>query len=143
MQGPANRISSTCRGCFKGVLPAVSTARTRKPARAPAKKSGRARLHDAPPRTYRQALVTMRLAAQDGVAEAISDAHHAMARDVSHASQQPSAGETAHALFDGVAQALAENILMHSLPGRAETMARMIGDLVVAKIHAMSCQGCA
>ena len=102
-------------------------------------KTARARTSRTSP-SYREALHSMRVAAQDGIAEAICEAQddylsfRALGRSPSH-------GEEAHALFDGIASAIAQSVVVNALPGRADVLARMVGDLVVAKVYALTCHG--
>ncbi len=111
----------------------------RNPRRKVQPTTARARASKASP-SYREALHSMRTAAQDGIAEAITEAQEdylsfrALGRSPSH-------GEEAHALFDGICAAIADSIVWNALPGREDVLARMVGDLVVAKVYALTCQG--
>lgn len=90
---------------------------------------------------YREALHDMRLAAQEGVQEAIDHAHMLTPemptrrpRGVSHAHQS-------HALFDGITEALADAIIDTARPGSELGILRLVEDMLESKIQRRLCAG--
>lgn len=91
---------------------------------------------------YRDALFGMRSAVEDSVSAVIEDAREDAPYQLA-TYRKRSAGREAHALFDGIASALATSIVNSSRPGQEAEMAHVVARLLVSKVEALSCCGSA
>lgn len=104
------------------------------------KASKRATPRSASP-NFREALHDMRLAAQEGVQDAIVRAHLMQPPQNARGRPRLAAGHTSQALFDGVCEALAEAIVQTARPGAELAILRLVEDLLESKVQQRLCGG--
>jgi len=83
--------------------------------------------------TFGEALLEMRSAAHQGVQSAIA---HAAMHETTKARGRPrmAAGYRVQALFDGIVEAVAEGIIGSARPGAEIDLARLVADMLVARV---------
>jgi len=104
------------------------------------KSSKRAPIRSAQP-TFRDALQDMRLAAHQGVQDAISRAHLLSPPPNAKGRPRLAAGHTGQALFDGICEALAEAIVQTAATGSELALLHLVEDLLESKVQKQLCQG--
>lgn len=93
---------------------------------------------------YRAALQSVRQAALCGVSEAIASAEETpVPVPVLRRERERHAGSRAHAIFDGITTALADQILTTARPGCETEMALQVSRLLMSKVASASCAGSA
>ena len=80
--------------------------------------------------SFRQALDGMRSQAHRGVSRAITDA-----RRMAPPPSRNSPGGAAHALFDGILEALSETIVDVATPGYEPELAALVAQALVARVY--------
>ncbi len=90
---------------------------------------------------FGDALQNMRAATHTGVRSAIDNALRGMPPPDGRRRQRPAAGDIAHALFDGLVLAVAEEVVRASRPGSATDMAELIADAIVIRVEHLTAAG--
>lgn len=90
---------------------------------------------------FGDALQSMRAATHTGVRSAIDNALRGMPPPDARRRQRPSDGAIAHALFDGLVLAVAEEVVRASRPGSATDMAELIADAIVIRVEHLTAAG--
>lgn len=90
---------------------------------------------------YGDALHDMRAATHTGVRNAIDSALRGMPPPDGRRRQRLAAGDIAHALFDGLVLAVAEEVVRASRPGSESDMAELIADAIVIRVEHLTAAG--
>ncbi len=106
-----------------------------------AKRQTSPRKPKAPKPTFGDALGRMRAEAHTGIRGAIDRALAGVAAPQRKGRQRPASGELAHALFDGIALAVAEEVVRAARPGCEVDMALLIGDAILVRVESLTAAG--
>lgn len=90
---------------------------------------------------FGDALQSMRAAAHTGVRSAIEQAARGLPPTGRRRRQRPASGDIAHALFDGIVMAVAEEVVRASRPGCEGDMAELIADAIVIRVERLTAAG--